>query len=147
MNLSKMNASFVAFVAVLGFSSMVVLPASAQVAVDIPQEALSATAASCTSGDACAVAVQALIDQLVAANPGTDVSLIVGSVVSAIAAGYNAGSFPAVAAQFALASAASIATASGLTELAATATAAATTVASGDPIDLEAVAEASGSPA
>ncbi len=145
MNLIIKQLSCVTFAAALGFSA--VAPATAQVAVAVPQAALGATADSCTSAAACDVAVQALIDQLVASNPGTDPALILASVVSAIAAAYNAGTFPDVAAGFALASAAGIATANGFSALAAAAIAAATTVAAGDTIDLEAVAEASGSPA
>lgn len=147
MNLITKHLSCVTFVAALGLSSVGIAPATAQVAVAVPQAALDATAAGCTSGPACDAAVSALVAQLVAANPGTDIALILASVVSAIAAAYNAGNFPDVAAEFALASTASIASAGGFTAVAAAATAAATSVAAGDTIDLEAVAEVSGSPA
>lgn len=147
MNLITKHLSSVTFVAAFGFSAIGVAPATAQVAVAVPQAALGATADSCTSATACDAAVQALVDQLVAANPGVDVALILASVVSAIAASYNAGTFPDVAAELALASTAGIASAGGFTAIAASATAAATTVAAGDTIDLEAVAESSGSPA
>lgn len=147
MNLITKHLSHVTFMAALGLSAVVGSPAAAQVAVAVPQAALETTASSCTSAAACTAAVQALVDQLTAANPDADPALILASVVSAIAAGYNAGTFPDIAAQFALASASSIAAASGFSELAAAAAAAATTVAAGDTIDLEAVAEASGSPA
>lgn len=142
----KIRANFVAIVAAAGLSTLVAAPSSAQVAIAIPEASLTAALSQCTTAEACDAALQALIAELAAANPGVDLSLIIGSVVSTIAAGYNAGTVPAAAAQVALNSAGSIASSNGLTSLAAAATAAAETVAAGDTIDLEAVAEASGSP-
>lgn len=142
----KIRANLVAIVAAAGLSTVFSTSSRAQEAVVIPEAALTAALSQCTTSEACDAALQALIAELAAANPGVDLSLIIGSVVSTIAAGYNAGTVPAAAAQVALTSAGSIASSNGLTTLAAAATAAAETVAAGDTIDLEAVAEASGSP-
>ncbi|MBC2835109.1 hypothetical protein [Paragemmobacter straminiformis] len=122
-------------------------PASAQVAIEVPAQALGVSLAACSSPSSCDAALQGLIDQLVAANPGADLALIIGSVIAAVAAGYNNGTIPAAVAEAALVSAGGIASSNGLTSLAAVATQAVATVVAGDPIDLEAVAEASGSPA
>lgn len=142
----RFRPNFVAAVAAIGFSLTGAQPTLAQVAIEISSDDLAAALAQCTSPANCDVALQALIDRLVAANPEADLSLVLGSVISAIASGYNAATILPAGAQIALASAASIASSNGLTALATVATQAVETVVAGDPIDIEAVAEASGSP-
>lgn len=140
----KFSSLLVASVLVMG--SVLAQPAQAQVAVPVPQAELDAALASCTSAEACLAAIEVLMAQLVAANPGVDIATILGSVVAAVSAAYNAGTLPAEVATVALESTASVATSSGSPQIAAAITVAVASVASGNAIDLEAIAEASGSP-
>lgn len=142
---------FSAAVATVFCLSFATPAAHAQVAIDIPAASLDAALSQCASASSssdgtCAAALQILIEQLIAANPEANAELVVGSVISAIASGYNDAAIDPAVAQAALASLASVASSRGLTTLATVATNAASTVVAGDPIDLEAVAEASGSP-
>lgn len=141
-----MKSSFAAALVSLGLSFSV-SPSFAQVAVQFPQDTIVATVASCSSDSDCKAAIQALLDQFAAANPDVDPALLLASLVSAIASAYNAGLIPAIASQFALTAVASVATAAGFDQIAQSASQAASVVASGGTIDLEAVAEVSGSPA
>ncbi len=149
LDFTKVNSKPVVTALCAGLSVVAVgtAPARAQVAIEISQDVLTAALSQCTTAASCAVAVQALIDQLVAANPNVDLAVVVGSVMSAIAEGYNNGTISATLAQTALAAAGNIASANNLAALATFAATALTVIAAGDPIDLEAVAQASGSPA
>lgn len=122
-------------------------PAGAQVAVPVSQAEVIGAVATCTASKGCEDAIQGLIAELAAANPDVDLQVIIGTVISAIASAYNDGKIPAAAAQAALTATASIATAKGFPDLAVAAASAATVVAQGGTINLEAVAEASASPA
>ena len=145
-NRFKLHTHFVAAVAAVGLSFVAVPPTFAQVGIEISADELSAALGQCTSAESCGVALQKLIDSLVAANPDVDLALVIGSVISAVASGYHAGTISPAAAKVALASAGNIASSNNLTALAVVATNAVATVVAGDPIDIEAVAEASGSP-
>ncbi|MEY4984043.1 MAG: hypothetical protein RIR62_2309 [Pseudomonadota bacterium] len=133
-------------VASLALAALSVQPAAAQVAVPVPQAALDPVLASCASPVACARAMDALVAQLVAANPGIDIATVLGSIVAAVAAAYNAGNVPAAAATAALGAVSSVAAARGATEVVTAVALASAAVEAGDPIDTEAVAEASASP-
>ena len=117
------------------------------VAVDVPAGALEELRAACVSQDACVLAIQALVAQLTAANPGVPVASILGSVAATVAEAYNSGALPAAVVSVALSATASVAEVSGVTQLATAIEVAIAAVEAGEPIDTEAVAEGSGSPA
>jgi hypothetical protein len=119
---------------------------AAQVAVTIPSDVLQATLAGCTTQAACAAAIQALVTQLAAANPGVPLSVIVGSVAAAVSSSYNAGAITAPVAQIVLSSAASVASGLGLTQVSNSISLAVASVADGEPVDLDAIADGSASP-
>ncbi|MGO4909489.1 hypothetical protein ACEN2J_14285 [Pseudorhodobacter sp. W20_MBD10_FR17] len=120
--------------------------AAQDVAVNISTADIAALEAGCSAGPACDLAIKALVARLAAANPGVPMSRIVGSVVSAVSADYNAGRIsPAVAREF-FASATREASARGLTTLSRALTVASASIARGDAISLEAVAESAASP-
>lgn len=135
--------------AVLLAASLAVSPVSvrAQVAVPVDAAALQEVLASCETEDACLAAIEQFIVRLSALNPGVPVTTVVASVASALVSAYNAGAVPARVAQVALVAVSRAAAARGMTELAQTLQRAVTVVAAGDPIDLDAVAEGSASPA
>lgn len=122
-------------------------PVQAQVAVPVPAPALSSALAGCTTEADCIAAIEALVAALSAANPGVPVETIIGSVAAAVASAYNSGAVVAGVARVALASVAQVAEAGGLTQLAASVRLAVADVVAGNPIDLEAVAEGTASPA
>lgn len=111
----------------------------------ISQAAFEAAFAQCTDEASCLVAIEALIAELVAANPGVPEAEIIGSVATAVASAYNDGDLPAGVAQVVLASVGTAASSRGLTELAGSINASIEAVVAGAPIDLEAVAEGSAS--
>lgn len=127
--------------------SLALLPmaASAQVAVVVPQASLDAAFAQCTDEASCLVAIEALIAELIAANPGVPEAEIIGSVATAVASAYNDGDLSPEVAQVVLASVGTAASERGLTELAASISTSIEAVVAGEPIDLEAVAEGSAS--
>lgn len=132
--------------AVLALGPMTGQPAAAQVQVAIPQMQLDAALASCTSAEACAAAIDTLVAGIVAANPGVDVAPVLGSILSAVASAYNAGTLPAAVASVALGAISTVASANGAAQVVAAVSIAASAVEAGDTIDIEAVTEASGSP-
>lgn len=123
------------------------MAASAQVAIEVDQGALQAALASCDTVDACLLAVEQFVAAIEAANPGVPTGTVVASVAAALVSAYNAGAVSATVTQVALSAVAEVAASRGLTELATTLQSAVQVVAAGDPIDLEAVAEGSASPA
>lgn len=133
-------------VASLALSALSAPPAAAQVAVPVPQAALDSVLANCASPAQCTIALEALVARITAANPGVDIATVLGSIVAAVAAAYNAGTVPAAAARAALGAVSSVATANGATQVVTSVALASAAVEAGDPIDTEAVAEASASP-
>ncbi len=116
------------------------------VAVDVAAQDIAALSASCTSSAACELALKALIAKLVSANPAVSAETALASVVAQVSADYNAGRIPASIAKDIYAGAIKSANSSGLTTLSRSIAIAANQAGRGDPVNLEAVADASVSP-
>jgi hypothetical protein len=116
------------------------------VAVDIGIAEILTLSEGCASGPACDMALKALIAKVMAANPGLTFERALASVVASISAEYNAGKAPAAAVKAVLNGATKEANTQGLTSLSRSISIAANGVERGEPIELEAVAEASASP-
>jgi hypothetical protein len=145
-----MSGGFSRFIGLSGAALIVAVAtgsARAQdVAVDISDAEISSLSASCASGPACNLALKALIAKVMAANPGLTFEKALASVVASISAGYNAGVVPAAVARTVFNNATKEASIQGLTSLSRSISIAANDVDRGEPIELEAVAEASASP-
>ena len=126
--------------------SILPLHATAQDAVHVSAEALGAVSASCSTADGCQAAIDALVAELAAGNPGLPIGVIIGGVASSLSAAYNEGIISGSVAQIALQSLAAIAESNGLAQLASSIRGAVANAAAGNPIDVEAVAEGSASP-
>jgi hypothetical protein len=145
-----MSGGFSRFIGLAGAALIVAVAtgsARAQdVAVEISGPDISSLSASCASGPACNLALKALIAKVMAANPGQTFERALASVVASISAGYNAGVVPAAIARTIFNGATKEASIQGLTSLSRSISIATNEVDRGDPIELEAVAEASASP-
>jgi uncharacterized membrane protein (Fun14 family) len=122
------------------------LQATAQGTVSVSAEAIDALTATCTSSEACQIAIEALVAELSAANPDVSIGEIIGAVAGSLSAAYNAGIVAGSIAQITLQSLAAVAEANGLSQLASSIRVAVESVAAGNPINVEAVAEGSASP-
>lgn len=120
---------------------------AAQVAVEVPADALAEALGACTTEAACIEAIQALVEALAAANPDVPVADIIGSVAAAAIAEYNSGGVAPTVASTVLTATASVAASGGNTSLAQSLLAAAATAATGAAVDVRAVAQGSASPA
>lgn len=82
--------------------------AVAQDSVTVDQAALDQVLAQCVSSEACELALQKLISDIVAANPGFTVESIVVAVAAAVSDSYNEGSITAETAELTLTSTAAV---------------------------------------
>jgi len=142
--LSALRVVFLGFG--LTFASLPATAQTADVAVEVPADALQQLLSVCVDAQACTAAINALLATLQSLNPGVPVATLIGSIAAEVIASYNDGAVPSAVAANVLSSAATAATSNGATTLANSLAQAATTAASGAAVDAAAVAQGTASP-
>lgn len=125
----------------LALYSLMPLEATAK-AVDVSQAALDQIASGCAAGGAaCTAAFTAVVAELQTANPGSELELLLISLVAAVTDAYNSGAIPATIASAALSAAQAVASSAGQAATVASISVALASVEAGNPVPFSAVAQ------